>query len=167
MIEYKKITKEDKNKWIELMKKVLENLERKEFFIPFNEAEIEELFEVNQAVHMGAYDEEKLVGACTLYLDESYVRDIKKELNLQSDKVIELGGYLVLEKYRKQGIMKKLEMLLIEEAKKLGYEYIAVTAHPENIASNKVIEFSRAKLLKTTKLGEYLRNIWVLDLKEG
>lgn len=166
MFTFKKITKEDKNKWIELMHTVLENLKRKEFFIPFNEAEIEEIFEENRAIHMGAYDEEKLVGACTLYLDETYVKEIKEKLGLQSDKVIELGGYLVLEEYRNQGIIKSLEMLLVEEAKRLDYEYIVITVHPENTASNKATEFTGAKLVKTANLGEYLRNIWVLDLRE-
>lgn len=165
MIEYRKISKQDKDKWIVLMHTVLENLERKEFFISFNEEEIDELFEENQAIHMGAYDEEKLVGASTLYLDETYVKEIKEKIDLQSDKVIELGGYLVLEEYRNQGIMKRLETLLIEEAKKLGYKFIVITVHPENIASNKATEFTGAKLVKTTKLGEYLRNIWVLNLK--
>lgn len=166
MITFKKITKEDKDKWIILMRTVLDGLERKEFFIPFKDEEIDELFEENEAIHMGAYDGEKLVGACSLYLDETYVKNIKKELNLQNSKVLELGGYLVLEEYRNQGIMKKLEMLLVEEAKKLGYEYIVITVHPENIASNKATEFTGAKLLKTVNLGEYLRNIWVLNLKE-
>ncbi len=113
---------------------------------------------------MGAYVGEKLVGVAQLYLDESYVKDIKEELNLQKNKVVELGGYLVLEEYRNQGIMKNLEMLLIEEAKKLACEYIVITVHPENIVSNKVTEFTGANLVKTVKLGEYLRNIWVLSL---
>lgn len=165
MIEYKKISKEDKNKSIALVNTVLDSLERKEFFIPFSEEEIEELFDENKTINVGAYDDERLVGTAQLYLDETYVKEIKEKLDLQSDKVIEMGGYLVLEEYRNQGIMKKLETLLIEEAKKLGYEYIVITVHPENIASNKATEFTGAKLLKTVELGEYLRNIWVLDLK--
>ena len=64
---------------------------------------------------MGAYDGERLVGVAQLYLDETYVKQIKEALDLQKNKVVELTG---------------------------------------------------AKLVKTMKLGEYLRNIWVLDLRK-
>lgn len=166
MIEYKKLSKENKDQWVKLMDTVLANLERKEFFIPFTEDEVKELFLENNAITYGAYDGEKMVGTAQLYLNEAYVKEIKEALDLQKNKVIELGGYLVLEEYRNQGIMKKLEMLLLEEVKKLDCEYLVITVHPENISSNKVTEFIGAKLVKTTKLGEYLRNIWILDLRE-
>ncbi len=166
MIEYKELFEEEKNQWIVLMNAVLDGLERKEFFMPFTQQEIEELFGENQAIHMGAYDGETLVGVAQLYLNESYVKEIKEIIGLQDKKVIELGGYLVLEEYRNQGIMKKLESLLIEKAKKLDYEYIVITVHPENIASNKAVEFTGANLAKTAVLGEYLRNIYVLELKK-
>ena len=166
MFEYKEITKKDKHKWIELVDVVLNHLERKDFFVPFTEDEKEQLFKKSEAINMGAYDGERLVGVAQLYLDETYVKQIKEELDLQKNKVVELGGYLVLEEYRNQGIMRKLEMLLIEKAKKLAYEFMVITVHPENIASNKVVELTGAKLVKTMKLGEYLRNIWVLDLRK-
>lgn len=55
---------------------------------------------------------------------------------------------------------------MIEKAKKLNYEYIVITVHPENVASNKAVEFTRANLAKTAVLSEYLRNIYVLELKK-
>lgn len=166
MIEYRKITKQEKSKLKTLINTVYDALERKEFLMFFTEEEIEELFDENKTINMGAYDENRLVGTAQLYLDESYVKDIKEVIGLQDRKVIELGGYLVLEKYRNQGIMKKLETLLIEEAKKLDCESIMITVHPENIASNKAVKFTGANLVKTAFLGEYLRNIYVLDLKK-
>lgn len=42
MIEYRKIDKDYKEDLIELINTVLNNLERKEFFIPFTDKEIEE-----------------------------------------------------------------------------------------------------------------------------
>ena len=166
MIEYRKITKQEKKKLITLIDTVYNSLERKEFFIPFLEEEIEELFDEKKTMNMGAYNGEDLVGTAQLYLDESYVKEIKETIGLQDRKVIELGGYLVLEEYRNQGIMKKLETLLIEEAKKLDCESIVITVHPENIASNKAVKFTGATFIKTAFLGEYLRNIYVLDLKK-
>lgn len=166
MIEYKKIPIEDKNQLKTLIDTVYNSLERKEFFMPFTEEEIDDIFDENKVINMGAYDEEKLVGTAQLYLEETCVKKIKQEIKLQSNKVIELGGYLVLEKYRNQGIMKMLETILIEKAKKLDYEFIVITVHPENIFSNKATEFTGARLVKTAHLGEYLRNVYVLDLKK-
>lgn len=165
MITYKKINVDNRQDLIELMKNVLNKLERKEFFIPFTENEIEELFQESKTINYGAFDDEKLVGTAQLYLEEgNYIKNVKKEINLVSDKVIELGGYLVLEEYRNKGIMKELEKILIKEAKENNYEYIIITVHPDNLPSNKAVEFTGAKIVKTTKLGEYLRNIYLLKL---
>lgn len=59
----------------------------------------------------------------------------------------------VLEQYRNQGIMKALQDKLISELKNINYEYAVMTAHPDNIASNKTIEYTRAKIVKTTMRG--------------
>lgn len=60
--------------------------------------------------------------------------------------------------------MKKLETILINEAKKLKLEYIVITVHPENIASNKATQYTGAKIVKTTNIGQYLRNIYLLHV---
>lgn len=63
--------------------------------------------------------------------------------------------------------MKKLETILVNEAINKGYEYkyIVITIHPDNVSSNKVAESINAKIVKTTNLGDYLRNIYLLKLK--
>lgn len=165
MIRYRKIENKDKNSLTDLINDVLNGLERKEFFIPFTEEEIFEMFDKEKTIIYGAFDNDKLVGTAQLYLKQSYVKNIKEEIKLNSDKVAELGGYLVLNQYRNKGIMKELENILIKEAKNVGYEYLVITVHPDNIASNKVTAFTGAKLVKTTKLGEYLRNIYLLNIK--
>lgn len=164
MIQYKKINVKDKEKLIRLIDEVLTNLERKDFFIPFTDDEIEEMFDNNKVIIYGAYDEDKLIGTAQLYYEQSYIGDIKKIINLKSDKVAELGGYLVLENYRNQGIMKNLEKILIKEASNLNLKYIVITVHPDNIASNKTTESTGAKIVKKALLGEYLRNIYLLEV---
>ena len=83
---------------------------------------------------------------------------------MQNNKVAEFGGYLVLEEYRNRGIMKHLEDMLISKLKEINYEYAVITVHPDNIASNKATEYTGAKIVKTTNLGEYLRNIYLLEI---
>ena len=97
MIEYRKITIEEKESLVNLIDKVLQNLERKEFFIPFTTEEIDMMFDDSKVIAYGAYDYNKLVGTAQLYLSENYVEEIKQILSLDSNSVAELGGTLVLE----------------------------------------------------------------------
>ena len=164
MISYREIKIDEKIQLQELMDIVLKNLERKEFFMPFTEEELEDMFNKNKIITYGAYDEEKLVGMAQLYFDESYTTEIREILNMQNNKVAEFGGYLVLEEYRNKGIMKHLEDMLISKLKEINYEYAVITVHPDNIASNKATEYTGAKIIKTTNLGKYLRNIYLLKI---
>ena len=165
MIQYRRIDIDNKENLIELIKIVLNHLERKEFFIPFTDEEIEAMFDSEKTIIYGAFENDKLVGTAQLYLQESYVENIKELIDLKDNKVVELGGYLVLPEYRNKGIMKALESILIDKAKEKGYEYIVITIHPDNIPSNKVAKSTGAKIVKTTNLGNYLRNIYLLNLK--
>ena len=164
MIKYKKIDIQYKDDLIELIKIVLNDLERKEFFMPFTDEDIEEMFDENKTIAFGAFDNDKLVGTAQLYLQQDCIKNIKNEIDLNNDRVAELGGYLVLKEYRNKGIMKELESILIKEAKRIRYEYLVITVHPDNIPSNKVTESIGAKIVKTVYLGEYLRNIYLLKL---
>lgn len=164
MIEYRKIDITDKDNLKNLIDIVLNGLERKEFFIPFTEEEIDMMFDSSIAITYGAYDNNKLVGTAQLYLSENYVSEIKKILELKNSKVAELGGALALKEYRNKGIIKNLLSILIEEAKDKNYDYLVATVHPENIASNKAALSTNAKIVKTVNLGEYLRNIYLLEI---
>lgn len=163
-LEYRKIKIEEKQKVKIFIDEVYDNLERKEFFMPFTEQEIEDFFDINKIITYGAYHGEKLIGMAQLYIEQSCIENIKNIINLESNEVGELGGYLVQDEYRNKGIMKKLETILINEAKKLKLEYIVITVHPENIASNKATQYTGAKIVKTTNIGEYLRNIYLLQI---
>ncbi len=164
MISYREIRVEEKQQLKELIDTVLGNLERKEFFIPFTEQDLEDMFNKNKVITYGAYDEGKLVGTAQLFFDESYTAEIKKILNIDSNKIAEFGGYLVLKEYRNKGIMKHLEDMLISKLKEMNYEYAVITVHPDNIASNKATEYTGAKIAKTINLGDYLRNIYLLKI---
>ena len=163
-IVYKKVCKKDEKQLRELINVVLKDIERPEFFIPFTEIEIANMFDESKTVIYGAYDNEKLIGTAQIYSDEEYIKNMKKVLSIENGKVLELGGYLVLSDYRNQGIMKNLQNKLIMEAKARNFRYVIITAHPDNKPSNSVIKNSGAKLVKTTSLEGYLRNIYLLEI---
>ena len=164
MIEYIKIGKKQREEVEQLAEKVINGLERKEFFIPITNNEYDDMFNDSKSIIYGAYDDGKLIGIARMSLEQLKNDHIKKELNLENNKVTRFGKYMVLSEYRNQGIMKHLQARLIEESKKLNYEYVIILAHPENIQSNSAIKNMGAELIETTIYKEYLRNVWLLKL---
>lgn len=167
-ITYKKICNEDDWQVRKLIKSVLEQLENKDFFIPISEEELTELYNEKICILYGAYDADKLVAIAKLDLNNKYdVTELKHCLNIEKYQVAELGRYLCLPEYRRNGIMKNLQKILIDEAIKLNYDYLVVTAHPENIASNKTILNEEFELKNTKILSNgFYRNIYLKDIKK-
>ena len=165
MIQYKRIDVSEKKELTELINTVQEGLEKKEFFVPFSDEEIDKMFDESNAVTYGAYDNGKLVGTAQFYLGDEFVDGIKAALEVKDALAGEFGGVLVLKEYRGNGIMKQFSKILINEAKIRNYDYIVSVAYPENIASNKAISAMGARLIKTDYLGEYFRNMYFENCK--
>ena len=165
VIEYRKIGVSEKQELAKVIYSVQDGLERKEFFVPFSDKEIDAMLDETIAVTYGAYANGKLVGTAQFYFGDEFVDEIKESLGISNALAGEFGGVLVLPEYRGNGIMKQFSHILMNEAKSRNYDYIVSVAHPENIASNKSILAMGAKLMKTDYLGEYYRNMYLLDLK--
>lgn len=163
---YKKIEEKDKEQLFNLIDTVLGGLENQEYFIPYEEWELDSMFdEKNYAPLYGAYDGDKLAGMAQLYVSQDMLADFKKEFNLEKYTVCELGGNLVLPEYRGNGITTKLQTIELELAKKLGYDYIISMAHPDNTGSCKTLEKVGLKFVKETRLSNgFLRKLYMLKL---
>lgn len=164
---YKKIEKDDKEQLLNLIGVVLKGLTNPDFFIPYDQWELDNMFdEVNYACLRGAYDGNKLVAMGQLYISQNMLTELKKELGLNEYKVCELGGNLVLPEYRRQGIATNLELLNLNLAKELGFDYIVATVHPDNIGSRKALEKAGLKFIKETILSDrFLRKLYMKKLK--
>ncbi len=164
---YKKIEEKDKEQLFNLIETVLTGLENKEYFIPYEQWEMESMFdERNYAPLYGAYDENKLVGMAQLYVSQDMLADFKKEFGLENFTVCELGGNLVLSEYRGNGITTKLQTMELELAKRLGFDYIISMAHPDNIGSCKTLEKVGLNFVKETRLSNgFLRKLYMKKLK--
>lgn len=164
---YKKVEEKDSKQLFELIQTVLDGLDNKEFFIPYEQWELDSMFdEENYAPLYGAYDGDKLAGIAQLYVSQDMLADFKKEFGLENYKVCELGGNLVLPQYRGNGITTKLQTVELELAKKLGFDYIISMAHPDNIGSCKTLERVGLKFVKETRLSNgFLRKLYMLKLK--
>jgi len=164
---YKKIEKKDEEQVFKLIDTVLKGLENPEYFIPYEKWEYDSMFdELNYAPLYGAYDGNKLVGMAQLYVSQEMLADFKKEFELENYNVCELGGNLVLPEYRGNGITTKLQMIELEIAKKIGFDYIISMAHPNNIGSCKTLEKVGLNFIKETRLSNgFLRKLYMLKLK--
>lgn len=164
---YKKIETKDKEQLFKLIDTVLGGLENKEYFIPYEQWELDSMYdEKNYAPLYGAYDGDKLVGMAQLYVSQDMLEDFKKEFELEKYTVCELGGNLVLPEYRGNGITTKLQTMELELAKNLGFDYIISMAHPDNIGSCKTLEKVGLKFVKETRLSNgFLRKLYMLKIK--
>lgn len=164
---YKKIEEKDKEQVFKLIETVLEGLEDKAYFIPYEQWEYDCMFdEKNYAPLYGAYDKDKLVGMAQLYVSQDMLAEFKKEFELENYTVCELGGNLVLPEYRGNGITTKLQTMELELAKKLGFDYIISMAHPNNIGSCKTLERVGLNFIKETTLSNgFLRRLYMKKLK--
>lgn len=163
---YKEIEQKDKEKILDLMDNVINNLERPEFyFIGDKEKELQRMFDLDYVYNLGAYDNEKLVGMTQLYVDQEDLKEYIDILGLKRYKVCELGSALVLKEYRNKGIMQNLIKIQKDKAKYFKFDYMISTVHPENIPSNIAFEKSGFSIKKQIMINDkYLRNLYQIEL---
>ena len=107
-----------------------------------------------------------MFGIAQLYVSQDMLADFKKEFGLENYLVCELGGNLVLPKYRGNGITTTLQKMEIELAKKLEFDYIISMAHPNNIGSCKTLEKVGLEFVKETRLSNgFLRKLYMKKIK--
>lgn len=166
-LTYKKIEEKDREQLFYLINTVLNGLENPEYFIPYEDWELNSMFdEKNYAPLYGAYDRDKLVGMAQLYVSQDMLADFKKEFGLDNYLVCELGGNLVLPEYRGNGITTTLQKMEMELAKQLGFDYIISMAHPDNIGSCKTLEKVGLEFVKETRLSNgFLRKLYMKKIK--
>ncbi len=163
---YKEIEQKDKEKILDLMDNVINNLERPEFyFIGDKEKELRRMFDVDYVYNLGAYDNEKLVGMTQLYVNQEDLKEYINTLGLKRYKVCELGSALVLKECRNRGIMQNLIKIQQDKAKHLKFDYMISTVHPENVPSNTAFKKTGFSIKKQIIINnKYLRNLYEIKL---
>lgn len=162
---YKKIPKSDESQVRDLISNVLGNLERPEFFIPYADWELNSLFDESYALLDGAYFGDKLVGMAQLYVQQEMLDEFKKAMNIPDKKVAEFGGNLILPEARGKGIMFTMIKKHLEDARRLGFDYVISMAHPDNIASLKSLQKLGMEYVNTCTVADgHLRDTYWLKL---
>lgn len=163
-ISYKNIPDADQTQIVELFDIMLCNLSRPEFFYRTQE-DLDRLFDKKYQLHIGAYDGEKLVGMASLFIDQKSMKDYKQEAGITCGSLCEFGNYVVHPKYRSKGIMAILQKEILQLARDLKFKYAVAAAHPDNIASIKVLSkiFTPCKIIDTD--GGFFLQLFVMKIK--
>ncbi len=162
---FKKIPQTDKEQVLKLIDIVIGGLEKTEYFIPYAQWELDSLFDVKYAPLYGAYNGNKLVGMAQLYIDQKMLEEFKQVMDIENDKVCELGGNLVLPEYRGYGITTVLQTIQLNLAKQLGFDYIISMAHPDNKSSLATLKKVGLIYLKQcTVANGHLRDVYIKKL---
>ena len=164
-IVYKKIPKSDKAQVLSLIDTVISGLEKKEYFIPYEQWELDSLFDASYAPLHGAYYDKRLVGMAQLYIRQDILKEFKEVMGITEHNVCELGGNLVLTEFRGLGITTKLQTMQLELAKKMSFDYVISMAHPDNVGSLKTLEKIGLRFIKTATVANgHLRNVYMIKL---
>ena len=153
----------DREEFVKLMDNIIDGLERKEFFIRPSEEKIDYILDGDLGVSFGAYDKDRLIATAYILFNDS-VDFLRSAANV-GENSSKIGGFLVDEEYRNQGIIKELEKILITEAKVLDLDNLVVMVHPDNIPSRKVIEYTGAKEVNEIIVDDRPRKVYLLNIK--
>jgi RimJ/RimL family protein N-acetyltransferase len=164
-IVFKKIPESDEREVRALISKVLGELERPEFFIPYADWELDSLFDESYALLDGAYIDGKLIGMAQLYVKQEMLEEFKQKMSISDKTVAEFGGNLILPEGRGQGIMFQMIKKQLEDAKRMGFDYVISMAHPDNIASLKSLQKLGMKYVNTCTVADgHLRDTYWIKL---
>ena len=155
MITTKILDKNDEKDFYDLNDTIEKNLTNKSWWLPIENSEKEMFFDKTKVMLAGLYDDNKLIGTVSLYLNQADFLSLSFHIpNNEKIKICKLSRGMINPDYRGHGYLFQISLYLLEKAKLLGYDYVLSIVHPDNIASVKTL----------TKLGfEKIKSITVHD----
>ena len=161
----RKLEAQDEEKLENLIREVEKGLVDETFWLPINETSRTHFFDDEWTYFLGAFEEDRLVGAVGLFLNKNEYEESQKILEIDDRNLAEYGRAMVSPEFQNQGIMKELLIQLLEYAKKMGVERVIATVHPNNISSQSVVKkMGFQKMAFVTKLNKYDRDIFLKEL---
>lgn len=157
----KKVEGSDTEQFYELVREVEDNLASPAYWLPMTEIAKEHFFDDYWTYFLGAYEDEKLIVAVGLFLNEYEYGESADVLQLDRDTCAEIGRAMVHPQCRGRGLMRTLTEQLIAIAKEKGIENLIATVHPENMPSRKTfLKLEFEKKAHVVKMEGYERDIW-------
>ena len=156
------IEKDSLDLYIDFIELIKRDLEREDFLGDFSRTELMDILDNKGYIYMYKY--RNILVACSVLIPAN--EKIVKELNLDVDynKVIEIGPQAVFTDLRGNGIQDYMIKKMESMAKDLGYEHILTTSHPDNIYSINNFKKNNYKKIAQKKYSRGLRNIYYKDI---
>lgn len=164
-VTIRKLQVHDKQQLDALLKDVEGHLAQPEFWLPVQQEAYDHFFDSAWTYFAGVFDDGKLIGAAALFFNEFEWGQSKKLLNLTTNSIAEFGRAMVQHNFRGKGVMGALSAHLLECARSLNIEYMVATVHPNNIASQKVLQkMGLEKQAECVKECGYARSVYAMKL---
>lgn len=161
----RRLTPADRPAFMEMSARIVDALDNKDMLIPMSEEETDVTFdEGSEDIVLGGSSEGQLVATLSL------LHDISDYNNLLPDKYnvlrgAEIGEAMVLPEFRRGGMMNKLGQELMKYILSGNYDFILATAHPDNAASNHMLNASGFELQCVFSRRGYTRNMYLIEVK--
>lgn len=134
------------------------------FWLPISDESRDHFLDSDWTIFMGAFRQDKLIGALGLFLNENEYGESRDAIGLEG-KIAEYGRAMVHPDYRGYGLINHLAEGLLPIAKEKGIESLIATVHPENIPSSSfLIRMGFEKCGHIMKNNVYPRDILVKKL---
>ncbi len=167
MKEIRRLTKNDMEAFRHVNNETDRYITNKDWFHIFSDSTVAHFFsDANTHVIFGCFIDEELAGVSLYDYDPEQCAWLSEACRMAEDKKgAELGGSMVLPKFRGNNVMYDINTALKAEAKKQGLAYFVATAHPDNIASNSSLKKLGFTFVTTgINPSNIIRNIYLLEL---
>lgn len=156
----RKLTLNDKPQLDNLIQKIEAALPHPDWWLPIPQEAYDHFFDETWTLFCGAFDKEKLIGACALFFNEFEFGKTASYIHLTTQKIAEIGRCMVLPDYRGHQLMYQMnEFLFGINPKKV--DCFVATAHPDNMSSIKSLEKSGFIKKATFVKFDMKRNIYL------
>lgn len=165
--EYRQLNKSDIAQLEELIAIIENGLPDKAWWVPIDDVARQHFFDEDWTYFIGAFDGDKLAGACGLFLNPHEFEEEAEKLNLDisKTKIAEIGRCMVNPEYRGNNLMCEINSRLRDVARDKGIDTVLAVAHPENTFSNNSFKKLGAIFqLETVVYNTYSRNIYTIPL---
>lgn len=134
------LNKTNSNELETLINEVEENLKDKRFWLPIGDASRNHFFDSSWTIFFGAFEDDRLIGAIGLFLNENEYGESQKSINMQDKEIAEVGRIMCHPEYRHKGVASCLMEELLRYSGGLDLDYLLATVHPHNEPSQHLLK---------------------------
>lgn len=134
------LNKTNSNELETLINEVEENLKDKRFWLPIGDSSRNHFFDSSWTIFFGAFEDDRLIGAIGLFLNENEYGESQKTISMQDKKIAEVGRIMCHPEYRHKGVASCLMEELLRYSGGLDLDYLLATVHPHNEPSQRLLK---------------------------